>query len=766
MTAILIACILLLALFVRMLPVIYDISGGHVLFSGMDSYYHMRRIMYTVNHFPSTNVFDSYVNFPSGFPIYWPPLYDQISAGLSLLAGLGHPGGSTIELVSALVPALIGVLSILPLYFIVKDTMGKHAAMIASLIMAIVPGSVYQSLFGATDHHGLEVLLSLTMYLLFMRALSGAHEVKPEDIIKQKKPLVYAALAGVAMAAMIFTWDGAPLFIGIIVLYSFTQYAYDAYRKERSVYLTIVGFVASLAALVIVMPFAATGNGGSQVSALVISWFHILYLLAILLFFLVAGGMSEVIARRAMPWYALPVSALGLSCVLAISLRLLAPGFFHGIKEGIVFLVAGNSVLSTVEEMQPLFIESGRFSLLVPWAFLSTAMLLSLFGLPVYLISLRGRDLKHMDIFLIIWTAFALVLGLLQQRFIYVLAVNVSIFAGYALYLALNAAGLDRHLATQSRPAQDTRGKRQRSKPVASATPALSLIAVFSFILLAPLFISSVSLALTPEFYVSDWNDACLWVNNHTPATSFTYSADIGTHPEYGIMSWWDYGNYILYRAQRPAVANNFQTGIENASRFFIAPNETAADAIMDNCSARYVMADNRMGSPYAGVSYGIFESMPYLVGDDPNSYHMRVNASALRVSPKYYNTMYARLFDFDGCGYKSGSGNVTGGLEHYRLIYTTNGTDPVKVFEYVKGANIIGMAAPGSNVELSLNLSLPDGKRTYYGTTMAGSDGSYRFIVPYSSSDGIYAIRYSSTVSPVKVSENAVEGGSTVIVT
>ena len=624
MTAILIACILLLALFVRMLPVIYNISGGHVIFSGMDSYYHMRRIMYTIAHFPSTNVFDSYVNFPAGFPIYWPPLYDQISAGLSILAGLGHPGGFTIELTSALVPALIGVLSIIPLYYIVKDTMGRHAAMIAALIMAIVPGSVYQSLFGATDHHGLEVLLSLTMYLLFMRALSSAYGVKPGDMIKQKKPLVYAALAGVAMAAMIFAWDGAPIFIGIVVLYSFVQYAYDAYTKERSIYLTVVGSVASLVALAIVLPFAATGDGGSQVSALVISWFHILYMLAILLFFLVVGGMSEAFARRAMPWYALPVSALGLGCVIMVTLRVLAHGFFSGIEEGIIFLVAGNSVLSTVEEMQPLFIESGRFSLLVPWSFLSTAMILSLFGLLVFLISLRGKKLKHMDLFIVTWTAIAIALGLLQQRFIYVLAVNVSIFAGYALYLALDAAGLDQHLAARSRAAQDTRGKRQKSK-AASATPALSMIVLVTFILLAPLLIGSISLALTPEFYVSDWNDACTWVHDHTPATSFTYSADSGTHPEYGIMSWWDYGNYILYRAERPVVANNFQTGIENASLFFIAQNETAADAIMDNCSARYVMADNRMGSPYAGVSYGIFESMPYLAGDDPNSYHMRV---------------------------------------------------------------------------------------------------------------------------------------------
>lgn len=755
-TAILIAFILLLALFVRMLPVIYDLGGGNVLFSGLDSYYHMRRITYTVYHFPSVNIFDSYVNFPAGFPIYWPPLYDQISAGLSLLAGLGHPGSSTIELTSALVPALIGVLSIIPLYFIVKDTMGRHAAMIAALIMAIVPGSVYQSLFGATDHHGLEVLLSLTMYLFFMRAVSSARGTKPENAIKQKKTLAYAALAGVAMAAMIFTWDGAPIFIGIVVAYSLVQYTYDAYRKERSAYLTIAGSIASLVALAVVAPVAATGDGGAQVSALVVSWFHILYLLAILLFFLVVGGMSEVSARRGLPWYALPASAIGLACLLMASIRVVAPNFFSGIGEGIIFLVAGNSVLSTVQEMQPLFIESGRFSLLVPWSFLSTAMILSLFGLLVYLLSLRGRMPGHADLFMIVWTAFAIALGLLQQRFIYVLAVNVSVFAGYALYLALDAAGLDRRLAGQS---PDTRGKRQKSK-AASATPALTVVAIFSLLLLAPLFIGSVSLALTPEYYASDWNEACTWVNGHTPATSFTYSADNGTHPEYGIMSWWDYGNYILYRAGRPAVANNFQTGIESSSRFFIALNETAADAIMDNRSARYVMADDRMGSPYAGVRYGIFESMPYLAGDDPNSYHMRINASAVTVSPKYYDTMYARLFDFDGCGYKSGSGNVTGGLSHYRLIFATSGDDPVKVFEYVKGADIAGTAAPGSDVEISLDLSLPDGERIYYGTATTGSDGSYRLTVPYG---GTYVIRSGGTVSHAEVPENAVESGSTV---
>lgn len=747
--------ILILALAIRLLPVLYDLAGGRVLFSGLDSYYHMRRIMYTVYHFPSTNVFDSYVNYPAGFFIYWPPLFDQLAAGLSLMVGLGRPDVSTIELVSSLVPALVGVCSIIPLYYIVKDIMGRYAAMIGAFAMAIMPGSVFQSLFGGVDHHGLEVLLSLTMFLFFMRAVSSARTEKLDllNLAAHKTPLIYATLAGVTMASMVFAWDGAPIFIGIIVAYAFLQYAYDAYYKDDSLYLTAVGSVSALIALVLVAPVAATGFWGSgfHVTAVAISWFHIFFLLAVLAFFLATGTISTALEKRKAPWYALPAVDIGVACVASLAILLLAPGFIAGIGEGLTFLVGGSKVLSTVQEIEPLFSSGGGLSLAAPWAFFSTAMVLSVLGLVAFLLAIWGRKLRHVELFLLAWTVIVLVLGLLQKRFVYLLAVNVSIFTAYAMYAGLDLAGLGQWLGTQN---DNTKKRKSRS---ASMTPALAMMAAAALLLMAPLLFNSVGLALTPSSYVEDWNDACTWVKGHTPATSFLYTADEGTHPEYGIMSWWDYGNYILYKAERPAIANNFQTGIDSASHFFIAQDEASANKIMDACNARYVMLDLRMGSPYAGVQGGIFRSMPYLAGDDPASYYKRSNASSrLTVSQKYNNTMYARLFDLDGCG-----NLVSNGLEHYRLICATDGQDPVKVFEYVEGARIKGNAAPGAKVELSL--ALPH--RTYHSSTTADSAGEYAFIVPYPTYGTAYTIVAGGRQYAAAVPEDAVTSGAAIVV-
>ena len=57
-----------------------------------------------------------------------------------------------------------------------------------------------------------------------------------------------------------------------------------------------------------------------------------------------------------------------------------------------------------------------------------------------------------------------------------------------------------------------------------------------------------------------------------------------------------------------------------------------------------------------------------------------------------------------------------------------------VKVFEYVKGAKIEGTAPEGSIVEVATNVTTNQGRRfVYFNRTMANSNGSYSFIVPYS---------------------------------
>lgn len=769
------AGILLLGLVLRLLPMLYSISGNIVMFTGPDSYYHMRRIVYTVYHYPLSNIYDSYVNYPHGFLIAWPPLFDFISATLSLIVGLGHPDRFTMEIASSLVPVLMGLVAIILVYYILGDAINKKAGLLAALIMALLPAAAFRTIFGLVDHHALEVLISLTMYFLFLRSLALGRDEGlsfsnlTSNFTKFKKPLMYAVLAGIATACMVFSWDGAPVFISIIAAYAFIQYAYNALNGEGSEYLTISGIITALVGLVVVAPVAATGQFGQNFSfdAEYLSWFHIVFLIAIASFFVVMGLMSKALLARKAPWYALPATAFLMVAAAVLALKLFMPNFFFGIESGVQYLAGMTDIAKTVSETEPLLQVNGRFSLLLPWAYFSTAGILSIVGLMIYLLfDLPGRKMKDAETFIIVWTGIVIVLGLMQKRFIYLLAVNVSIFAGYALFKALDLAGLEEYLSSAA-----TKKKPSSARSASISAPLLAVIAV-SVVILVPILLNCISMVLTPESYSLDWNDASAWLDDHSPKTSFTYSADDGTTPEYGVMSWWDYGNYILYRAERPAVANNFQTGIKDASRYFIAPSEDVANAIMNKTDSKYVMMDFRMGSPYVGVPGGIFEDMAYLGGSDPSSYHtiakLPNGKSTYTGDDKYYNTQYFRLFNEDGCGQWNTTMPPQNGLSNYRLEYVTSHGDPVKVFQYVPGATIAGNATPGSKVELKLKISSPYGSKTYYQFTTAGSGGEYSFIVPYPTSDSTtmiktgqaYNITYGNTAKLVEVPASAVEDG------
>ena len=774
-TLAMIAGILALGLFIRLLPMLYAIVGGRVMLLDPDSYYHMRRIMFTIVNYPFPNFFDSYVNYPTGYYIGWPPLYDMISATASLIIGLGHPGALTTEVTSSMVSVLMGLGAIVLTFYIVRDMISEKAALIAALILAIMPAGVFRSLFSVVGHHELEVLGSLAIFLLFNRALSGAQKSGMGfTSLNHPRPAIYAALAGIAIACMIFSWDGSPIFIGIIVAYALVQYAYDAFNKESPDYLTITGIITSIAALAAVTPLVILSGLGQTYAfnPFVISWFQVLYLLVFAAVFITAGLLSVALKKRAAPWYSLPALMALLAGLAALAVRLALPGFFNSIETGILYLMGIGNALNTVSEVQPFFSSGGSFSAIVPWDYFSFAGIIAILGIIVFILEIKDKKVSSSHVFLLVWTAIVLVLCLMQTRFMNILAVNVSIFGGYVLYRTLELAGLEDYLHPSAKK------KSSSSKTTASKSgdmsPALMGVAAVAVIIMVPVFLSSVVLAFSPDTYTQDWNNACLWLNANTPPTSYNYSETIGVHPEYGVMSWWDYGNNILYEADRPAVANNFQTGINDSAIFFTTSNVSTADEIMDKLNAKYVMLDLRMSSSYTGVSDGIFEDIAYLAGQDPYSYHDNrtlVNGTYPMTS-KYYDSIFARLFYGNGCGLNI-TGAVTDGLDNYRLIYMTDGADPVKVFEYVKGADITGKADPGSIVDLSLPISYPNGEDSYYLTETAGPDGSYSFTVPYPTSGASfvttgpqYTITWGSSTAHAVVPESAIDNGSTITAT
>jgi len=115
----------------------------------------------------------------------------------------------------------------------------------------------------------------------------------------------------------------------------------------------------------------------------------------------------------------------------------------------------------------------------------------------------------------------------------------------------------------------------------------LRIIAILIIIILPNLYVG-ISAAIDPVIPHSDWEESLNWLKENTPQTSYYENAS--EMPEYGVLSWWDYGNWIIYIAHRPVVTNNFQPGLDDAARFFIESNESEAMAILDARSVRYVI--------------------------------------------------------------------------------------------------------------------------------------------------------------------------------
>ncbi|MGP8319227.1 MAG: hypothetical protein ACT6FD_00315 [Methanosarcinaceae archaeon] len=102
--------------------------------------------------------------------------------------------------------------------------------------------------------------------------------------------------------------------------------------------------------------------------------------------------------------------------------------------------------------------------------------------------------------------------------------------------------------------------------------------------------------------------------------------------------------------------------------------------------------------------------------------------------------------------------------------------TGNVKIFEYVPGATIKGIAPANGTVTISATIRTGLGRTFEYSQTTSG--GSYEFTVPYSTEGSIpgetqfdtqpvgsYIISYGNVKKEVKVSEMDVLDGKTIVV-
>ncbi len=806
---ILLIAIFLFSFYIRGITPIKNVfNRGIVGFAADDSVFHMRLVENTILFFPHRITFDAFTYYPSGMNLHWGPLFDQILAFFAMIAGFvfhgGMPPQSTISTVGAFYPAVLGALVVFPVYFIGKELLDEKAGLIGAFLIAILPGQfLSRSVLGFTDNHVAEVFYLSLMMMFFVMAIKRSENITfdhwlNKDWAALKTPLAYSIFAGISFGAYLLNWSDGVFFAAVFAIFVIVQYVIDHFRGRSTEYLGIVGIVSYSVAMVMVLPYVDISNNFSP------AYYSILHLTvtggAALIFALLSLVSREMNKRDYNGSYYL-LFIVGFIVVSLISINRLVPGLYVSTVGSLDYVFKGQTGGGlTIAEASPI----------------TQAMIMSNFGYDYYLAFIAILILFYYIVkkssaeytLLAVWSIFVLAITDAQNRFAYYYAVNIALLLGFA-----GARFLDIFGAKISGSDDVIKGLKKTKVQHVVSLGLVIMVTGFIPFGSSPFNITMQSAQwgpVSPGYY--EWYDALNWMRYNTPVPDLPYNS-IYEKPangqnynysknDYGVMSWWDYGHIITYWAHRIPNANPFQIGIgggpnhePGASTFLIAPTEEKANEVLDKLGingkpgARYVVSN-------AYMAYAILPV--FAEWDDTNQgYFTQVQTSQgaqLVPTQKYYDTMEAKLHIFD-----------TNGLQTYRLVhesapnpYTDGGnqekffkyvynvlyggnlpvedTGYAKIFEHVKGAKITGRAPPNATVTLTNTIKTNAGRTFQYSQTTS-SDGTYTFIVPYSTlgpitgetqfdtkPQGPYTLSVNNISKQVDINERDVLDGGTVV--
>jgi oligosaccharyl transferase (archaeosortase A-associated) len=690
-----------LSLYLRIvLPYHQVFVNDWVWFRETDAYYYMRNIETLVHNFPHYNTFDPYMLYPGSGGGLGRPFFAWLVAGIILLVR-GASTLHTMEVVAAYIPAILGTLTLIPVYFIGKELFNRWVGVIAAALVAILPGEfLHRSLLGFTDHHVAEVLFSTVCILFLIMAIKRARErdisfshILSRDWSTITKPLVYTLLAGIFLGIYLLTWQGGLLLVFIIFVYLVIQFIVDHLSHKSSDYLCIVGTPVFLIAFLMLLPIFGNIGNMDRVSltiAIVVP--------------IVLSIISRLMAGRAWKPVYYPLTLVGLAGIGLAAFHAINPSLLQSMLGKFIIFTPSGAML-TVMEVSPLLFPNGQFSFQMAWYNFTTSFFIAFVSLAMLIyVAIKGKSADK--ILFLVWSIMMLMAVLGQRRFGYYYAVNVALLTGYFSWKMLDLAGLRKLLAKPKKVVKSVKQfKKAKKKTREKAKPRTFMqprgawvgvivvgIVIFFVVFFIPNFVPikqdivsgnwsrgfatmnterqvfglTLSLAGSSGSVMDKgWYTSLLWLkesdNSPDPFEDFNdpdfyyelYKTPF-QYPEsaYGVMSWWDYGYFIMQIAHRIPNANPGQANADKAGQFFTAQNESSANILADELGTKYVVIDYMMATSkfyamaeWAGKSVDEFYEYYYV----PPSSSGSSGQWAMLYYPAYYNSTVVRLYNFDG---------------------------------------------------------------------------------------------------------------------
>lgn len=777
--------ILVLAFFLRVYFSFDTVFSYPIKYASDDGIYHMRIVENELlgGHFPKKIYFDPYTNFPQGTYFHFGPLYDQLLAFLIWIFSLGNPSQEIIDLISPFYPPVLGVLAILVIYFIGKVLDGNALGLISALFAAISPSLIFRSLLGATDHHVGEIFFSsLAIFSLFC-LLKFQEKREPQNQISKRiyslKWWSLVLLTAIALGLYFLVWPGALLFSFIFFTFFIFFFLQEYLNQRPWQHILLSGAIIFFIVLIILIPYL--GHPNLSLSPLY-NLRHILSLLFGLFSFLICWLLAELFSRKKIKRIFFLPSLFLIGLFFIILIYFIFPGIFSLFLDT---LKAINTSFSPAEkareltaEMRPLGLQGAinTFLAFFFFSFLGLAMVIYKFL----------KEHQATDLLIIIWffsTFF--ITGIFpssigQLKYMYYLWVVVTLLSALFFWQTLVFSWKGLRIIQEKRNSP--------LFPYALIGSLLSIFFLLTFLLypfpfnlfapypanLPQIVRATISISQSPIQYHQDWYEVLGWLRQNTPRPSLGYyslyeepKVDPKTkkiipyhYPpdSYGVLARWDKGHGITYYAQRMAVSNPFHQGIGKKEGdkvielgdgvFFLETNEKVAIEYLDQLKVRYLITDSDYAHPDR-----LFRNVVKWVQKELKGY----TEEDIGEGPSRFDySMIARLHLLDGRGTiterKRGDKTLKfeiPPLDHFRLIYESTTDAPadyfkyspedvikmVKVFEYVKGAKIVGTTSLNQEVSISTEITTNQKRKFIYEKKSIAENGSFEIIVPYSTS-------------------------------
>lgn len=609
---------ILIAFALRVVPAQQQVfRGDQVIFAANDPWIHMRNVDNAAAHLPSPGWFDPY---RLGLEGQWSeaPLMDLAIAGIATAASLGRPSSRVLDVTGAWFPAVAGALVVIPVFLITKRLFGRPAAWLAALLIAVLPGQLFQrSLLGQTDHHVIEALLAATVLSFLLAFLDDGGRR-------------HLTAAGVSLGAYLLAWSSGSFLILILLASGVLVVALAAWWGESAMPIAQALAVTFIIAALVSLPTLLRLPSMALVLPLLLGGAAGMIFVATLLERMQRANASR--ARIAMATATVMVALCGIA--------LTVPRIREHLAGYALRFVPSPSAL-TVGEVRPLLYSTGHFSLLPVWAELTTASVLMLIGLG-FLVLFAWRERSAAKIVFAVWTVALLVATLGQIRFAYYLAISAAVLASAAAVRL--SAGLHRGFA----------------------------VVAIAAIVIYPNIPRAILIGYLPNLGPNAaWMEALEWMRKATPepfndAAAYTRayrSQAMAPAPRYTVMVWWDFGYWVTRVARRVPASNPTQAGAADAAAFYTATDENEAARILRRLRSRYVIVDASM--PVIASNWGKPEAsqldpMTRWTNIDRSRffevYHLRDSNGRLRALlvyyPDYYRTMAIHLFAHGGAAW------------------------------------------------------------------------------------------------------------------